>query len=283
MTVINAEVASKSSVPRPPGSTNLSRVSRLGLSLIIPALILVTWHFAVALQWIQPGLFPSPIKTAQGAYSWVFGGSATDQYAGTWAETVWVSTKRVLAGFAIASFAGIILGVAIARSPVMAALMEPLFHIIRPIPIPAWIPFSLIFFGISFFSSVFLIILAAFPPVVINTMTGVSGVEQLLLRAGAILGASRRRILLTVVLPGALPNIFAGLRLAIGMSWLAVVVSELVGVQSGIGYTIFEAYNFNRVDILIADMLTVGILGLLSDLIITTFSKRMTSWATSTR
>jgi NitT/TauT family transport system permease protein len=283
MASINVAIA-----PKPPNrmqrARELPKTAKILLSLVLPALILVLWHFAVERAWVQRGLFPSPTKTAIGAYQWIFGGgSGLGQYSGTWLQTVWVSTKRVFAGFAIAGVAGVLMGVAIARSAVVAALMEPLFHIIRPIPIPAWIPFSLIFFGISFFSSVFLIVLAAFPPVVINTMTGVSSVDPLLIRAGGMLGASKKRILFTIVLPGALPNIFAGLRLAIGMSWLAVVVSELVGVQSGIGYTIFESYNFNRVDILIADMVTVGVLGLLSDRILTAISAPLTAWATARR
>jgi len=268
----------------PPRSTSrisrpLTTVEQLALSLIVPVVILMVWHLAVANAWVQPGLFPSPIDTAKGGARWVFGGADEDPYSGQWLGTVLVSGKRVVLGFLIASVSGVILGVAMARSRIVAAVMEPLFHVIRPIPIPAWIPFTLIFFGINIFASVALIVLAAFPPVVINTMTGVSGVDRLLLRAARMLGASRVRILATVIIPAALPSIFAGLRLAAGMSWLAVVVSELVGVQSGIGYTIFESYNFNRVDILITDMLTVGALGLLSDRLISGIGSRLTSWA----
>jgi len=250
---------------------------RLLAPLLVPALILALWFGIGHFRWLPRGLVPTPPETFSAFVTWIFG-PLGDLYSGTWWGTVTASGQRVLLGFAVASTAGLIVGVFMATNRFVAAVLEPVFNSIRPIPIPAWVPFTLIFFGLNLFASVALVILAAFPPMVINTMTGVQRANPLWIRAAEMLGARRLRILVRVLLPASLPSVFAGLRLSIGMSWLAVVVAEIVGVQAGIGYTIYESYYFNRVDILIADMITVGGLGLLSDRVIYFTGVRICHW-----
>jgi NitT/TauT family transport system permease protein len=134
----------------------------------------------------------------------------------------------------------------------------------------------LIFFGVSLAGQVVLIALVAFSPVVINTALGASSVDPLLLRAARMLGASRFQTLLRVVVPASLPSIFAGLRLALAFSWVALVIAELAGATSGIGYTLYQAYYFDRPDIMLADMITVGALGVLSDRVLRLVAKQIT-------
>jgi ABC-type nitrate/sulfonate/bicarbonate transport system permease component len=273
----------KVAVPRAGLRTISARPSRDRLAavlapFVIPGLLLALWSAIGVFEWIPKGLVPTPRETFVAFVTWIFGPASQDPYSGTWLRTVLASAHRVLLGFAVATAGGLVVGVLMATSRPMAALLEPLFNSIRPIPIPAWVPFTLIFFGLTLFASVALVVLAAFPPMVINTMTGVQRANPLWIRAAQMLGASRGRILLRVLLPASLPSIFAGLRISIGMSWLAVVVAEIVGVHSGIGYTIYESYYFNRVDILICDMVTVGIFGLVSDRVIYVIGARVCRW-----
>ena len=250
---------------------------RILLPLTIPALILITWQGVTTSQLLPHGLLPTPFATLQGFRTWVLGGAAHGgPYSGTWLATVAVSTERVVLGFCAAAVVGILLGLAIGRVSWAAAAVMPTFNGIRSIPAPAWLPIMLIFFGVSLAGQVVLIALVAFSPVVINTALGASSVDPLLLRAARMLGASRFQTLLRVVVPASLPSIFAGLRLALAFSWVALVIAELAGATSGIGYTLYQAYYFDRPDIMLADMITVGALGVLSDRVLRLVAKQIT-------
>ena len=116
-------------------------------------------------------------------------------------------------------------------------------------------------------------------PIYINTVQGVRFVDPVVVRAGRMLGASGLRLLVFVVLPAALPTIFAGLRISFGFAWMAVVVSELVAVKNGLGYVMFEAYGFLRADIVIAAMVVIGTLGFLTDRLMVMLESRLLRWA----
>jgi NitT/TauT family transport system permease protein len=149
---------------------------------------------------------------------------------------------------------------------------------LRPIPITAWLPFSIAVFGIYDASALFLIGLGAFYPIVVNTTHGVRDTSRLLIRAAQMLGASDATILFKVVFPSALPAIFTGLRLGIGIAWTAVIVAEIVAVKSGLGYVLWDAYYVSRMDICVAAMISVGMLGLASDRVISGLSRRVLRW-----
>ena len=143
-------------------------------------------------------------------------------------------------------------------------------------------PFSLVFFGISPASAVFLVTLGAFFPVVLNSVAGVRHVSELHLRSARMLGAGIARSLWRVILPSALPSIFVGLRLAMGLSWVLLIVAEMVAVKSGLGYELWNAYYYNRMDVIVAAMLTIGLLGFLSDRVILLISWRIFRWRETT-
>ena len=121
-------------------------------------------------------------------------------------------------------------------------------------PITAWLPFAIAVFGIYDASALFLIGLGAFYPIVVNTTHGVRDTNLLLLRAARMMGASPRTIMAKVVFPSALPSIFTGLRLGIGVAWTAVIVAEMIAVKSGLGYVLWDAYYVGRMDICVATM-----------------------------
>src|ERR1044072_7459849 len=149
---------------------------------------------------------------------------------------------------------------------------------LRPIPITAWLPFSIALFGIKDYGAIFLICLGAFYPILINATHGARSLDQNLHRAALMMGASSRTILFRVVLPNALPAIFAGMRIGAGIAWSAVIVAELVAVKSGLGYVLWDAYYIGRMDVVVADMASIGMFGFLTDCLLVALQKRLVRW-----
>ena len=174
----------------------------------------------------------------------------------------------MLQGFGLAAMVAIPLGLMIGWSRLAARLIDPTVQLLRPVPITAWLPFAIAVFGIYDASALFLIGLGAFYPIVVNTTHGVRDTNLLLLRAARMLGAGPITVLAKVVFPSALPSIFTGLRLGIGVAWTAVIVAEMIAVKSGLGYVLWDAYYVGRMDICVATMFSVGLLGFLSDRVI---------------
>ena len=252
------------------------------LALLLPLAFLALWAAAVRYRWLPEGIVPSPMEVVRSWYVWIVGttGFTLSPYSGTWLDTVLFSGRRVLQGFALAALVGIPLGILIGWSRLVQNVVDPAIQMLRPIPITAWLPFSIAVFGIYDASALFLIGLGAFYPIVVNTTHGVRDTSRLLIRAAQMLGASDATILFKVVFPSALPAIFTGLRLGIGIAWTAVIVAEIVAVKSGLGYVLWDAYYVSRMDICVAAMISVGLLGFLSDRVLSGVSRRVLRWRT---
>lgn len=252
---------------------------RLILGLLVPALALALWQLLGSTPRLS-GVLPTPIAVLGGWEQWLFGtpGVGLNPYLGTWLANVEYSASRVLQGFACAALVGVPLGLLIGWNRLMAHLFDPLIQGLRPIPITAWLPFSIALFGIRDLGSIFLIFLGGFYPIVVNTTQGARDVDRNLMRAALMMGATRAQILLRVVLPSAMPSIFTGLRIGLGIAWTAVIVSEMVAVKSGLGYVLWDAYYVGRMDIVIADMASIGIMGYLSDRLIVWVERRTLVW-----
>jgi NitT/TauT family transport system permease protein len=250
--------------------------------ILLPAALLALWHFAVELRWVTEGIIPSPAQVLRSWEVWIFGSSKMmlSPYAGTWLDNVAYSTRRVLQGFGLAAAAAIPLGLAIGWSRLAARVIDPTVQLLRPVPITAWLPFAIAVFGIYDASALFLIGLGAFYPIVVNTTHGVRDTNLLLLRAARMMGAGATTVMGKVVLPSALPSIFTGLRLGIGVAWTAVIVAEMIAVKSGLGYVLWDAYYVGRMDICVATMFSVGLLGFLSDRVIVWASRLLLRWRT---
>ncbi len=256
-----------------------SALTRVGLGLALPILILVVW------QWVgqrpgMAGIVPTPVEVAVAWYDWIFGspGLGLNPYLGTWFSNLQYSTMRVVQGFAMAVVLGVPLGLAIGWSRTAALMLDPMVQGMRPIPITAWLPFSIALFGIRDFGSIFLIFIGGFYAIVVNTTQGARDVDRNLVRAATMMGASPSQVLRRVVLPAAMPSIFTGLRIGLGISWTAVIVSEMVAVKSGLGYVLWDAYYVGRMDIVLADMASIGIMGYLSDRLIVMIERRVLMW-----
>jgi len=252
---------------------------RVGLGLLVPILILLIWQWA-GMRPGMAGIVPTPVQVARAWYDWIFGnpGMGLNPYLGTWASNVQYSTMRVAQGFTLAVLLGVPLGLAIGWSRTVALMLDPMVQGLRPIPITAWLPFSIALFGIRDFGSIFLIFLGGFYAIVVNTTQGARDVDRNLVRAATMMGASSAQLLRRVVLPAAMPSIFTGLRIGLGISWTAVIVSEMVAVKSGLGYVLWDAYYVGRMDIVLADMVSIGIMGFLSDRLIVLIERRVLVW-----
>lgn len=257
----------------------MKRLKQFLLGIIVPIAVLVFWQIVGSRQ-DMAGIVPTPLAVLQGWQDWIFGapGMGLNPYSGTWLSNVQYSSMRVLQGFTLAAVIGIPLGLMIGWSRVVAQLFDPLVQSLRPIPITAWLPFSIALFGIRDMGSVFLIFLGGFYAIVVNTTQGARDVERNLVRAATMMGATRLQLLLRVVLPSAMPSVFTGMRIGLGISWTAVIVSEMVAVKSGLGYVLWDAYYVGRMDIVLADMVSIGAMGYLSDRLIVMLERRVLRW-----
>jgi NitT/TauT family transport system permease protein len=187
--------------------------------------------------------------------------------------------ERVYGAFALAALVALPLGLLIGRLRIARDLLDPLLQLLRPIPVTAWLPLSMILFGLGARSAFFLVALGAFFPILLNTSFAVRSVEPRLFEAAAMLGVSPARMFPKVVLPASLPGIFTGLRLGLGFAWVVIVVGEMTGVQTGLGAMIMDARQLSRTDVIVAGMATIGLLGFLSDFAILSLGKRLLRWS----
>jgi NitT/TauT family transport system permease protein len=174
-----------------------------------------------------------------------------------------ISVRRILLGFLVATALGVGLGVVIGRYRIARALAMPALEVFRPIPAIAWVPMSIMLWPDNEVSIVFITFLGAFFPILLNTVHGVEAIDPVLLRAARTLGAGEASLLRHVVLPGALPHIFTGLAVGMGVAWVSLIAAEMISGQFGIGYFTWEAYSLISYAEIALGMITIGVLGLL--------------------
>jgi NitT/TauT family transport system permease protein/taurine transport system permease protein len=201
-------------------------------------------------------LMPPPTEVVKAAFELLISGDLFKHF--------WASLKREAVAFIYASLA-IPLGVMMGWSRTAQNLMEPIFEMLRPIPPIAWIPLAILWFGISDLQNQFIIFLGIFFPLLINTITGVKNVEYNIVRAARCLGAREVDVLVKVVFRAALPQIVTGIRVGLGVGWMALVAAELVGATSGLGWLISDARSVLRTDIILVGMISIGLAGLVID------------------
>ena len=240
------------------------------LAIVLPVMVIALWQMAGKDGSLFGGVLPTPDRAWQAWKVWAFGstGLSLNPYSGTWFANLIFSAERVGKGFLAAILVAVPVGLAIGWNRIASGALDPTVQLLRPIPITAWLPFSIAVFGIRDLGAIFLIALGAFYPIVVNTAQGARDVERNLIRAAMMMGAGKWTVLRRVVFPASLPSIFTGLRIGLGIAWTAVIVAEMVAVKSGLGYVLWDAYYVGRMDVVIADMATIGLLGLVSDRVI---------------
>ena len=256
----------------------LSRAARrallaLDLSHGLPAV----WQILVKLGGTR--LVPTPANVAVMMYDFIVGGVDDDAYSGTAYIHLYQSARRVYGGFLLAATTGVPLGLLLGRVQLLRQMLDPTISLLRPIPVTAWLPLSMIFFGLGPSSAVFLVFLGAFYPILLNTTFGVRAADPRLFEAAAMLGCRGSAMFRSIVLPAALPSIFNGLRLGLGFAWVLIVVGEMTGVPQGLGAVIMDGRTLSRTDLVITGMIIIGIAGFLSDRLMLALNNRLLRWS----
>lgn len=210
-----------------------SEARDIGLwSLVSPVLVLCIWELAGRLGWTNPVLLPRPSQIMEALFGLVGSGAVFVPLTHT--------VGLFVIGYAIASLLGTGLGIAMATSRTLYGLLEPLVEILRPIPKPALVPVLFLFLGIGKATMITLVVLAAVFPVLISTFQGVRGLDPVLLETARTFQISRLRTILSIILPASLPMILAGMRVALGLGLVLVILAEMLAGENGIGFRILD-------------------------------------------
>lgn len=230
---------------------------RNGAGWILPVAILVAWETAARAGVISGNVLPAPSAVAEAFWRLLKSGELVDN--------IGVSTLRAVAGFAIGGSIGFALGLANGVSALSRRLTDTTLQMIRNIPHLALIPLVILWFGIDEEAKLFLVALGVFFPIYVNTLLGIQGVDPQLIEMGRIYGMSRFQLFVRVILPGALPAIFVGLRYGLGIMWLTLIVAETISASSGLGYMAMQAREFLLIDVVVLSILIYALLGKLAD------------------
>jgi ABC-type nitrate/sulfonate/bicarbonate transport system permease component len=240
-------------------------------------LVVVVWQILSSAGVIPAIKLPSPLQVLRGLQDLVTLGMPPGHQL-HW--HIYHSLLRVFWGYLAALVVAIPLGIAMGWSRSLNAALEPIMEMLRPIPPLAWIPIAILWFGIGNQSAAFIIFLGAFFPILLNTVSGVRTIDPLLIEAARTLNATRRFIFLKVLLPGAFPSIFTGLRIGLGIGWMTLVAAEFTGVRQGygLGYMIMTARDIQRPDQIVAGMAVIGAIGLSIDAGLNFLERALLNW-----
>lgn len=197
-----------------------------------------------------------------------------------WGHIGW-SLYRVAVGFVLAAVSGILVGILMGSSKVAEAIIKPLFEFLRPIPPIAWIPLAILWFGIGETSKYFIIWLGAFINVTLNAYAGASRTDETLIGAAQMLGSNRMQVFTRVILPSSMPQIFAGLQVAMSSCWMAVLVAEMVRSTEGVGWIIIRGNDTGNTTQIIVGMITIGFIGFILAALMRWIERKMCSWNTT--
>lgn len=242
--------------------------------LSIGFVLFVWWLITAGLGLIRPLFLPSPAETWAAAWD-LMNGSANQVYGGNLFYQTAVSTFRVLLGFVIACLIAVPLGVLAGLSRAADNLLEPIMQVLQPIPPIAWTPLAIVWFGLNLKAMLFLIVIASFVSMFINTVVGVREVRPVFARVAASLGGSRLQTICLVILPAAAPMLFTGLRLSFGRAWITIIAAELIAASSGLGYMIMNARTILATGDVITGMVVIGLIGAMFDRLLLWFERRI--------
>jgi sulfonate transport system permease protein len=245
-------------------------VARLGWMLLFPAIVLLIWSSGASWGWLPEQILPKPME--------VWGTLLDMLRSGELKTHTCISLLRVIYGFAAGATAGFVLGAAMGLSRTVDDYVRPLFTAIAQVPALAWIPLAMLLLGIGETLKIVVIAKAAFVPVVMNTSAGIRSVSPQLLEVGETFQFSTWQKLRFVVLPGAVPSIFTGLRYGLTHSWIALVSVELVASSEGLGYLLVWGRQMFWLDTVLVSMLVIGVVGFLSDKVLAVVEQYLQQW-----
>jgi sulfonate transport system permease protein len=247
-----------------------SKIPSFALGLILPVLVFLAWIIVT-----ETGRIPSLILPKLTVVIREIGYQLTE---GTLKKDIAISLARILKGYLLAALVGGALGVIMGMSHKAEKFLSLTFSSIRQIPMMAWVPLLVIWFGIGEESKVAVIFLAAYFPILMNTLSGIRRTDPRLLEVGRMYKLSKWDMFRKIYLPSALPSVFVGLKLALGISWMAVVGAEMIAASSGIGFRINDARSLLQFPVVFCGMVAIAVVGVAMDKVITIISKATAPW-----
>ncbi|MHC1681940.1 MAG: ABC transporter permease [Clostridiaceae bacterium] len=251
----------------------LLRIGKFFNYSILPIGILVLWWIVTKKQ-----LFPSAILPSIGN---VVDSLINQLKSGQLVKDIGISLLRVVKGYSIAAFLGISIGVLMGVSEKVNKFFIISFSSVRQIPMMAWIPLIILWAGIGEVSKVVVIVLGAFFPILLNTINGIKMTPKGYVEVGRMFKLSKWDLFRKVYFPSAIPSIFVGLKLGLGISWMTLVAAELIAASSGIGYRINDARSLMQPEVVIVGMIAIGVIGVIMDQILSRILKGLTPWITN--
>ena len=255
----------------------LPRVRRLRLpradglvQWIVPLAIVLVWQIACEAGLVPARVLPAPSEVALAGWKLSLSGEL--------ARNIWVSFWRAAAGFVIGGGVGFAFGLANGLSELSNKLTDTTLQMVRNVPHLALIPLVILWFGIDESAKLFLVALGVFFPIYLNTLHGIRSVDPQLIEMGRTYGMSDRELFRRVIFPGALPSIFVGVRFALGIMWLTLIVAETIAASSGLGYMAMQAREFMQIDVVLLSILIYALLGKLADSASRVLERLTLSW-----
>ena len=268
-----ATVATKSDAV--PATKSSSSGSTLWISLATVLALLVIWAIAAAYSVVSPVFLPSPLTVAKALYAL----NVTGFVDSTLLEHAFASLLRIFGGLAVSLVIGIPAGLAIASSRVGKGILDPIVEFLRPLPPLAYLPLVIIWVGIGEASKITVIALAMLPPIILSTAAGVKAAPVDYVNAARSFGAGRLQVLRHVILPGAIPSILTGIRIALGAGWSTLVAAELVAASQGLGFMIQSAAQFLVTDIVISGIIVIALIAFLFEITVRLIERRLVPWS----
>ncbi|WP_431976936.1 ABC transporter permease [Micromonospora haikouensis] len=254
---------------RPPG--RLFRLLSSGAGSIVPvAVVLLLWQAGSMAGLIDKTFFPAPSECVRALVELVSSGELL--------PNVGITARRILLGFLLGVIPATLLGIAMGRSRWIRVLVDPLIAITYPIPVVAILPLLLVIFGTGGRPIVVLAGIISFFPAVVNAMSGVLQVDERLILMARNLGAGRQQILWKIILPGALPSIFAGIRLAAGLALLGTIAGEFLAASDGIGSMTWRYWQIYQIDNMYATLAVIAAMGFLLTTVTLRVQRRFFGW-----
>ncbi len=235
----------------------MNQVNTTIVSIFSFSILILLWEVVVRFSGWDSNVFPGPFAVMISMGELIGNGSLLK-------HTV-ASLFRVTAGFYLATFLGVPLGIFLGRNHIAALLFNPIVNFLRPISPLAWIPLAMLWFGIGDQPAVFLIFLSSFFPIVVATTVAVQSINPTYFYVASNFGFNRYEVISKIVVPAIIPSVITALRLTVTIAWIVVVAAEMIAVQSGLGYLILDSRNGLRMDYVMDGMIIIGIIGLFLD------------------
>lgn len=266
-------------VPRVASSPGKKNSRKPAFLLMISSLsvlsVLALWYFSTERGWISPVFLPKPGRVVSEGLANLANGQLL--------KDIWMSTQRVVLGFALAGAVAIPLGIIMAVWAPAKAAVDPFVSLLRPLPSITWIPLTMLWLGIGEGQKIAIVFMGSWIYILLYTIESTKRVDPLLIRAARNLGAGDLHVMLHVILPGALPGIIAGLKVTLAISWSCVLSAEMIAAQNGLGALIWQGKDWGNLALVLVGMLCISIVVLLADKVANVLERLLLPWERHTR